>query len=69
MLCPLVIGDLDDGGGAALDLMRSEMAGPLRAANLCASLVAGGGIDGIDLNDALLGRVCVKLLETGGNII
>jgi len=65
MFSPLVIGDLDKGGGAALDLLRSELTGPLRAANLCASL-AGGGIDGIDLDDALLGRVCAKLLETGG---
>ncbi|MBT4220260.1 MAG: hypothetical protein HOL37_01810 [Rhodospirillaceae bacterium] len=65
MLCPLVMGDIDRGGGAALDMLKSEMTGPMRAANLCASL-SGGSIDGIDLDDDMVGRVCDKLLEMKG---
>ncbi len=40
MLCPLVIQDLMNGGGAAVDLFNQTSSESIRAANLCSSLVS-----------------------------
>lgn len=53
-LSPLVLRDLADGGGPALDLFRHESP-PLAAANLCASLAEDEGVMRAAM-DALLSR-------------
>ena len=62
MLSPLVVRDIADGGGPALDLLREQMTGPLVAANLCSSLV-GTTRDGVAVTDELMDRVCTSLLK------
>lgn len=68
MLSPLVIRDIDQGGGPALDLLVREKPAPMQAANLCSSLV-GGIIDDIDLGHALMGRVVDTLLSNRGGAL
>lgn len=64
MLSPLVVRDVVAGGGPALDRMRAATPGPIRAANLCASL-AGRTADGVELTADLMGRACDRLLDRG----
>jgi hypothetical protein len=65
MLSPLVLQDIDRDGGPALDMLISEMPGPMQAANLCSSL-AGGVIDNIDLNHTMMNRIVTALVEVRG---
>jgi len=68
MLSPLVLRDIDTGGGAALDLLVDEMPAPMQAANLCSSL-AGGVIDDIDLSHTMMGRIVDRLLSSKGGTL
>lgn len=61
MLSPLVVRDVVDGGGAALDALRRNLAEPLCAANLCASMV-GAETDGVVIEDAVMLEACQRLL-------
>jgi len=65
MLSPLVLQDIAQGGGAALDLLAHQLPSPIQAANLCASL-AGGLSEGIDLNEILMEAVVDSLLASRG---
>jgi hypothetical protein len=65
MLSPLVLRDIDKGGGAALDLLVDEIPAPMQAANLCSSL-AGGVIDDIDLSHIMMERIVDILLASKG---
>lgn len=67
MLSPLVIGDLVAGGGSALARLQKECRGPLRAANLCSSLV-GSVSDGVDLTHDTLANACAALVERGPSL-
>ena len=49
MLSPLVMIDLLNGGGSALDLFRQKSTGPIYAANLCGSLVEEEKINESDM--------------------
>ena len=62
MLSPLVIRDLLDGGGAALDLMLAESREPPAGANLCSSLTEGEGLD-----DSAMNRLIDRLLTSRFN--
>jgi len=64
MASPLVARDLAAGGGAALERLIAESPMPLRAINLCASLV-GREVDGVRMDDALM-RAVVARLRGGG---
>lgn len=64
MISPLVLSDIAAGGGAALDLLIAKSLEPLKAANLCSSLV-GAATDGVDIDEALMERV-VERLRTDG---
>jgi hypothetical protein len=66
MASPLVLRDLAAGGGAALDRLQTESASPLKAANLCGSLV-GQTVDGVEISQDLMVRVCEAL--AAGEII
>ena len=44
---PVVVNDLMQGGGKALELMRQETHGPLQAANLCSSLLNDNDAEGL----------------------
>jgi hypothetical protein len=68
MLSPLVLRDIDKIGGPALNLLVNEMSAPIHAANLCSSL-AGGVIDGVDLNHTMMERVVGCLMETKGGAL
>jgi len=65
MLSPLVLRDIDKGGGAALDLLVDEIPAPMQAANLCSSL-AGSVIDDIDLSHTMMERIVDNLLASKG---
>jgi hypothetical protein len=60
MLSPLVIRDLLDGGGRALDLFRDKSVSPPAGANLCASLAADEGF-----GESEMKRLIDLLLEDG----
>ena len=60
MLSPLCLRDVANGGGPALDLLHEQQTAPLRAANLCSSLV-GSETDGVDITSELLERACARL--------
>ena len=64
MASPLVLRDLAAGGGPALDLWRTESPGPVRAVNLCSSLV-GTSVDGVAVTEGLLARAMAALLRPG----
>ena len=60
MLSPLVIRDLLDGGGDALDLMLAESRQPPAGANLCSSLT-----EDENLADTEMNRLIDRLLASG----
>jgi hypothetical protein len=60
MLSPLVIRDVLDGGGAALDLLLAESPQSPAGANLCSSLTAAEGLADADMN-----RLIDLLFSTG----
>ena len=60
MASPLVLRDLAVGGGAALDRLQTESPSPLKAINLCGSLV-GQSVDGVEIDQGLMMRVCEAL--------
>ena len=62
MVSPLVASDLVKGKGPALDLMLKKLKGPMRAANLCSSLI-GTHIDGVDLSERLI-EACIEALKS-----
>ena len=64
MFSPLVIRDLVNGGGPALQRLMEETRRPLAAANLCSSL-AGGHADGVDLSGSVMAEACARLREGG----
>ena len=60
MLSPLVIRDLLDGGGDALDLMLAESRQPPAGANLCSSLTEAENLAHTEMN-----RLIDRLLASG----
>jgi hypothetical protein len=60
MASPLVLRDLAAGGGVALDRLKAESASPLKAANLCSSLV-GQTVDGVEIDQSSMMQVCEAL--------
>lgn len=63
MASPQVVRDLADGGGPALDLLRSGSPERPAALNLCASY-AGRCADGVQLGDGLLARASSALVDS-----
>lgn len=55
MASPIVVADIANGGGAALDLMLSEMDAPVCGLNLCASMAP-----------AQVETACLRLLDHPG---
>ncbi|MCW9045770.1 MAG: hypothetical protein OQK35_05505 [Alphaproteobacteria bacterium] len=64
MLSPLVMKDVVNGGGAALDLLKQNTPTPMKAANLSSSL-DGQETDLVEVNEALFEQVCQRLTKTG----
>ncbi|MBT6095956.1 MAG: hypothetical protein HOH04_13815 [Rhodospirillaceae bacterium] len=64
MISPLVLSDVAEGGGTALNLLIAKSAAPLKAANLCSSLV-GGVADGIAIEETLMERAVSRLQREG----
>ena len=67
MASPLVTRDLAAGGGPALRRLILESPVPLRAINLCASLV-GREVDGVGMDDALMRKVVGRLRDEGARL-
>ena len=67
MISPLVARDLLAGTGPALACFLDASPLPLRAVNLCGSLV-GKNADGIDLSDAYVLAVVERLITDGRSI-
>jgi hypothetical protein len=65
MLSPLVLKDIEQGQGAALDLLVGKTPGPMQAANLCSSM-SESVVDGIELSHSMMGQVVEKLLANRG---
>ncbi|CCQ74911.1 hypothetical protein [Magnetospira sp. QH-2] len=61
MASPMVLRDLADGEGPALDLLIAGQEKPAAAVNLCASL-AGREVDGVDISVAMFERAVARLL-------
>jgi len=68
MASPLVVSDIANGGGAALDLICEKSPVPLCALNLCTSLV-GGRVDDVDLADSLMESVCDVLMTSSKGLL
>ena len=68
MASPVVVHDIDNGGGEALELLRKKSPVPLCALNLCTSL-AGGRVDDINLTDSLMESACKALLSSSNGLI
>ena len=68
MASPLVVHDIANGGGAALDLLRQKSPAPLCALNLCTSL-AGGRVDDVNLTDSLMESACRGLMTSSEGLI
>lgn len=68
MLSPLVLRDIDSGGGPALDLLVNEMPTSIRAANLCSSL-ANGISDDVELSHSMMERIVTSLLASRGGTL
>lgn len=60
MLSPLVMQDLIDGGGPALDLMQQKKKSPIYAANLSSSLVSQAGFSDVDMT-----QLIARLVHSG----
>ena len=58
MLSPLVIKNISNGGGSALDLLQKKSLQPMAAANLCGSLFEKGEVSAEEVNKCIR-----KLLE------
>ena len=67
MISPLVLYDLSEGGGPALERLLTESVCPLTAVNLCSSLV-GKKIDGVNIDDELMTRTVEFLFKAGPSI-
>ncbi len=59
MLSPLVIKDIANGGGSALDLFQQKSSQPMAAANLCSSLFEKGEVSADEVDKCIR-----KLLES-----
>jgi hypothetical protein len=68
LLSPLVTRDVAAGEDAMVRLYMSRFGAPARAANLCASF-RGRSIDGIHVDDELLGAAVERLLSTRGEAL
>lgn len=64
MASPLVARDIAAGGGPALRRLIDESRAPLRAMNLCASLV-GREVDGVRMDAALMQAAVARLRDDG----
>ncbi len=53
MLCPLVIKDIANGGGSALDFLQKKSLQPMAAANLCGSLFEKGEVSADEVNKCI----------------
>lgn len=62
MASPLVLQDLANGGGAALDMLMAARGEDLAALNLCASLV-GSTVDGVEVTDQLMNDAITHLAD------
>lgn len=65
MTSPLVLRDIAEGRGDALELWRARSHGPAAAVNLCASY-AGRQSDGVNVDEALLEHA-IDALQGGGS--
>jgi len=68
MTSPLVLRDIAAGGGAAVDLMRRKLTGPMNAANLCSSLI-GTTSDGVNLSEDLVKQCLTLLSASKGSVL
>ncbi|SCA57442.1 conserved hypothetical protein [Candidatus Terasakiella magnetica] len=64
MFSPLVMKDILNGGGRALDLLKEKSPSPLYAGNLSASM-EGAETDGVCLSPFDMEKACEHLLEKG----
>jgi hypothetical protein len=66
LFSPIVMKDIANGGGQALDLFLSHFASPIYAANLCLTFY-GSKSTGVNMNDELYEKVIQNLLQDNGS--